>query len=63
MSKDGDFISHIDKIDDTEAQSASTIVKHFFINNQILAPNKGKLKDKIYLLNIFLGLSNVYKNY
>ena len=54
-SKDGDLVSHSDKIDESEAE-----LHHHFINNHNLAVNKGKVKGQLPLEHIF-GFCKTFK--
>ena len=42
-SKDGDILSHFDKIDESQAQIHNTSLEHLLINNDVAA-NKGKIE-------------------
>ena len=46
-SKGADLISHLDKIDESEAEINNTSLKHVLINNHDIAANKGKIKRTI----------------
>ena len=48
-SKNGDFLSHFDKNDESHAQIQNTSLKHPFINNHDVAANKGKRKGHLPL--------------
>ena len=52
-SKDGDLLSHFDKIDASEAEIEITSLYHHAINNHDLPANKGKFKGQILLKQIF----------
>ena len=46
-SKDGVFLSHFDKIDESQAQIQNTSLKHLLINNHDVPANKGKIKGQL----------------
>ena len=48
-SKDGDLLSHFNKIDESEAEIENTSLHHRLINNHDLAANKGKIIDYLPL--------------
>ena len=43
-SKNGDFLSQLDKIDESEAEIGNTYIHHHLVDNHGLAANKGKTK-------------------
>ena len=51
-SKDGDLLSHFDKIDETQAESNNTSLKQMLINIHIEA-NRGKFKGQLLLEHVF----------
>ena len=52
-SKDGDLLSHFDKIDLSEAEIENTSLHHHLINNHDVAANKGTIKGELPLEHIF----------
>ena len=52
-SKDGDLLSHFDKIDDSAAEIENTSLHHHLINNHDEAANKGKIKGILPVEHIF----------
>ena len=52
-SKDGDLLSHFDKINESAANSKNTSLKHMLINNHTDAVNQGKIKGQLLLEDIF----------
>ena len=59
-SKDGDFLSHFDKIDESEVENEHTSLHHHLINNHDVDANKGKIKGQLPLEHIF-GFCRVFK--
>ena len=59
-SKDGDLLSHFDKIDETQTESYNTSLKHMLINNHTEAVNRGKNKGQLLLEDIF-GFCKTFK--
>ena len=59
-SKDGDFLSHCDKIDESEAEIANNSIHHNLINNHDVEANKGKIKGILPLKHVF-GFCNICK--
>ena len=59
-SKDGDLLSHFDKIDETQAESNNTSLKHMLINNHTEAVNQGKFKGQLLLEDSF-GFCKTFK--
>ena len=55
-SKDGDFLSHFDEIDELEAEIENTSLHHHLINTHVVAGNKGKIKRYLNLEHIFVKL-------
>ena len=53
-SKDGDLLSHFDKIDELEGEIENTSLHHHLINNHDVAVNKGKFKGQLSLGHIFV---------
>ena len=51
-SKDVDFLSLFDKIDESQAEIGLTSLKHLLINNNDVAANKGKNKAQLPLEHI-----------
>ena len=45
-SKDGDFLSNFDKIDESEAEIENISLNHHIINNHDVAANKDKIKGQ-----------------
>ena len=58
-SKDGDLLSHFDKIDETQAESNNTSLKQMLINIHIEA-NRGKFKGQLLLEHVF-GFCKTFK--
>ena len=52
-SKDGDFFSHFDKIDETEAEIINTSLNHHLTNNHDVDANKGEIQGVLPLEHIF----------
>ena len=52
-SKDGDLLSHFDKIDESQAHNQFTSLKHLLINNHDKAANKSKIKRQLPLEHNF----------
>ena len=52
-SKDGDLLSHFDKIDESEAEIGITSLHHHPINNHDTPASKGKIKGQLPLENFF----------
>ena len=48
-NKDGDLLSHFDKIDESEPEINNTSLRHYLINNHNIAANKGKIKGYLLL--------------
>ena len=48
-SKDGDFLTHFDKIDESQPQIQITSLKQLLINNHDIALNKGKIEQQFPL--------------
>ena len=61
-SKDGDLMSHFDKIKENQAEVNNTSLNHMLIDNKGEA-NRGKIKSQINLEHIFGFSSSVEKNY
>ena len=59
-SKDGDLLSHFDKIDESEAEIENTSLHHHLINNHDLAAKKGKIKGILPPEHIF-GFCRTFK--
>ena len=59
-SKDGDLLSHFDKIDESEAEIENISLHHHLINNHDLAANKGKIKGVLPLEQNF-GFCRTFK--
>ena len=59
-SKDGDLLSHFDKINESAAEINTTSLKHMLMNNQTEAVNRGKIKGQLLLEDIF-GFSKTFK--
>ena len=47
--KDGDLLSHFDKIDESEAEIEKTSLHHHLVNNHDVDANKGKIKAYYHL--------------
>ena len=52
-TKDGDFLSHFNKNDESQAQIQNTSLKHPPINNQDVAAKKSRIKEQLHLDHIF----------
>ena len=50
---DADFLSHFDKIDETQDEIGKTSIKHLLFNNYDIAVNEGKIEGKLPLEHIF----------
>ena len=48
-SKDGDILSHFDKIDESPAQIQNASLKHLLVNNHDVAASQGKMKEQLPL--------------
>ena len=59
-SKDGDLLSHFDKIDESPAESNNTTLKQMLIDNHTEAVNRGKIKGQL-LLEDKLGFCKTFK--
>ena len=59
-SKDGDLLSQFDKIDEAQAESNNTSIKHMLINNHTVAANRGKIKGQLLLEDLF-GFFKTFK--
>ena len=59
-SKDGDLLSHFDKIDETQAESTNTPLKHMLLDNHTEAINRGKIKGQLLLEDLF-GFCKTFK--
>ena len=59
-SKDGDLLSHFDKINETAAESNNTSLKHMLINNHTEPVNRGKVKRQLLLEDMF-GFCRTFK--
>ena len=59
-SKIGDLLSHFDEIDESQAETENTSLKHLLINNHDLAANKSKIKRQLPLEYIF-GVCQTFK--
>ena len=59
-SKDGDLLSHFDKIDESVGESNNTSLKHMLINNHTEPENRGKIKGQLLLEDIF-GFCKTFK--
>ena len=59
-SKDGDLLSHFDKINESEAEIENTSLHHDLLNNHDLAANKGKFKRVLAVEHIF-GFCKTFK--
>ena len=60
-SKDGNILSHIDKIDEPQAEIHNTSLKHTLVNNNDVGANKGKSKGLLPLEHAF-GFCRTFKN-
>ena len=58
--KDGDFLSHFDKVDENAAQINNTFLKHHLINNHDEAANKSRIKGQLLFEKIF-GFCRTFK--
>ena len=54
------FLSHFDKIDESQAQIEKLSLKHLLINNHDIAANKNKIKIQLPLENKF-GFCETFK--
>ena len=61
-NKDGVWIPHFEKIDESEAQNNITALKHLLVNSHDVAAIKRKLKGQLTSEHIF-GLCKTFKNY
>ena len=52
-SKDGDYLSHFDKIDESKAEIENTSLHHHLISNHEEAVKKGKIKGQLPIEQIF----------
>ena len=61
-SKDGDLLSHFDKLDESEAEIENTTLHHHLIKNHDVAVNEGKIRGHLPLEHIF-GFCKALKKY
>ena len=59
-SKEGDLLSHFDKIDESEAEIVNASLHHHLINNYDVEANKGKIKSQIPIQHI-IGFWKTFK--
>ena len=59
-SKDGDLLSHFDKIDESEGEIENTSLHHHFIINPDLPANKGRIKGALPP-EFFFGFCKTFK--
>ena len=62
-TEDSDFLSHLKKIDESQAEIENTSLYHHLINNHALAANKGKTKGQLSVDYILGFCGTVKKNY
>ena len=55
-SKDGDLLTHFDKMDETEAEINNTSLHHHLVNNHYVAANEEKTKGQLPLEHSFAFL-------
>ena len=59
-SRDGDLISHFDKIDESETEIDKTLLHHHLTKNHDIAANKGKVRGQL-LLEYKFGFCKTFK--
>ena len=51
--RDGDLLSHFDKMDESEAQTEKTSLKHLFFKKHDVAANRGQFRGCLPLEHLF----------
>ena len=62
-TKEGDLLSHFNKIDESQAEINSKSPKHLLVDSHDIAANKRIMKGQLPREHFFWILSNVQKNY